>query len=88
MMNIFEFNPFSIATGQLLLKMRQKNLKAKLNMVPSNEELDHEYENILKKGEENLTKEATISAQMIKDRQKIRMLYDTGIMDAFDNPDY
>jgi hypothetical protein len=81
MMNIFEFNPFSIATGQLLLKMR-------LNMVPSNEELDHEYENILKKGEENLTKEATISAQMIKDRQKIRMLYDTGIMDAFDNPDY
>jgi hypothetical protein len=87
-MNIFEFNPFSIATGQLLLKMRQKNLKAKLNMVPSNEELDHEYENILKKGEENLTKEATISAQMIKDRQKIRMLYDTGIMDAFDNPEY
>ena len=39
-------------------------------------------------GDERLTKDANISTQMLKDKFKIKQAYETGIMDAFDNPEY
>lgn len=43
---------------------------------------------VLDFSDERLTKDANISTQMLKDKQKIKATYDTGIMDAFDNPEY
>ena len=87
MMNIFEYNPFAIGTGQMLMKMRYKTLKGKLERTI---DLEKEEDNrrIIHQGDETLTTDAVISSQLIKEKMKIRAHYDTGIMDPLDNPKY
>lgn len=96
LVTIFEFNPFSLSTGQLLVKMRQKNLKCKIEVLQRKGEItpacckniEKECEGYWRMANEEIGLDAMKETKIINQRNKIRMLYDTGITDVFDNPQY
>lgn len=96
LVTVFEFNPFSLSTGQLLVKMRQKNLKCKIGVLQRKGEItpacskniEKECESYHRMAKEEIGLEAMKETKIINQRNQIRLLYDTGITDVFDNPQY